>query len=140
MLDRKTRHVFKFFADLATDAESKAKQEPLGYSKEKLTVPAGEKEAIFNLWAAPDGQADLHVWLAHPGDYDVDGKDRPNFFEVTSIMRGHCIVEEKGHPPVERRRRRKQTQMCGATHHHHIDDAKRKVRSLCLGHVGNTGA
>ena len=103
MLDRKSRHVFKFFADLATDAESKAKQEPLGFSKEKLTVPPGEKEAIYNLWAAPDGQADLHIWLAHPGNYDVDGKDRPNFFEVTSIMAGHCIVEEKGYPPVELR-------------------------------------
>jgi uncharacterized cupin superfamily protein len=101
MLDLKSRHVSRLFADLAADAETKTTKEPLGYCKEKLVIPQGEREAIYNLWAAPDRQADLHVWLAQPGDYDVDGADRPNFFEVTSLMAGHCIVEEKGHPPVE---------------------------------------
>jgi uncharacterized cupin superfamily protein len=103
MLDLKSRHVSRLFADLAADAETKATKEPLGYSKDKLVVPPGEREAIYNLWAAPDGQADLHIWLAHPGNYDVDGADRPNFFEVTALMAGHCIVEEKGYPPVEMR-------------------------------------
>jgi uncharacterized protein len=103
MLDTKTRHVSKLFAEFAADAESKTTKEPLGYSKTKLVVPAGEKEAVHNLWAAPGRQADLHIWLAHPGVYDVDGADRPNFFEVTALMAGHCIVEEKGHPPVEMR-------------------------------------
>jgi uncharacterized cupin superfamily protein len=103
MLDLKAPHVSKVFAEFAADAESHAKREPLGFSKKKLVVPPGEKEAVHNLWAAPGGLADLHVWLAHPGNYDVDGADRPNFFEVTSIMVGHCIVEEKGHPSVELR-------------------------------------
>ena len=71
--------------------------------KEKLTIPEGERDAVDDLWAAPDGRADMHVWLANPGRYDVDGADRPNFFEVTSIMAGTCTVEEPGRAPVDLR-------------------------------------
>jgi uncharacterized cupin superfamily protein len=93
------RHVLPLFAQFASEAVDNATREPLGFSATKLTIPEGEVEICHNLWSAPDGQADLHVWLAQPGDYDVDGKDRPNFFEVTAIMRGSCIVHETGHEP-----------------------------------------
>jgi uncharacterized cupin superfamily protein len=93
-------HVAELFQGFADDARDHATQEPLGHSETKLAVPEGEQEAIYNLWAAPDGQADLHVWLAKPGIYHVDGADRPNFFEVTTIMAGACTAEEEGYEPV----------------------------------------
>jgi hypothetical protein len=34
MLDLKSRHVSRLFADLAADAETKTTKEPLGYCKE----------------------------------------------------------------------------------------------------------
>ena len=94
-------HVTELFAGFAANARARAEQRPYGNSDVKLTIPAGEAEAVHDLWAAPDGQADLHVWLAKPGRYDVDGADRPHFFEVTSIMRGACTVEEPGREPVD---------------------------------------
>ena len=94
-------HVSPLFRGFAEKAAERTNQWPFGFSREKLTVPEGELEAIHDLWAAPGGQADLHVWLAHPGRYDVDGADRPNFFEVTSLMAGACTVEEPGRDPVE---------------------------------------
>lgn len=93
-------HVHPLFEEFASKAAARADEWPYGYSDEKLTVPEGEQEAVHDLWAAPDGQADMHVWLAQPGRYAVDGKDRPNFFEVTSLMRGECVVEEEGREPV----------------------------------------
>jgi hypothetical protein len=94
-------HVFPLFERFAANAAEKADQWPYGYSEEQLTVPDGEQEAIHDLWASPNGEADMHVWLAKPGRYDVDGKDRPNFFEVTSLMAGACTVEEEGRDPVD---------------------------------------
>jgi uncharacterized cupin superfamily protein len=93
-------HVSELFQGFADDAQSRGDQWPYGYSEEKLAVPEGEQEAVHNLWGAP-GKADLHVWLAKPGRYDVDGAERPNFFEVTSIMVGECTVEEQGKDPVK---------------------------------------
>jgi uncharacterized cupin superfamily protein len=100
-MPEKTKHVSELFAGFAKDAESNALKEPLGFSRDKLTVPEGEREAIYNLWAAPNAEADLPVWLAKPGTYEVDGADRPNFFEVTSLMAGRVTVEEDGHGTVE---------------------------------------
>lgn len=97
----KPNHVSELFATLSKKAQANATNEPLGFSREKLTVPDGEREAIYDLWAAPNGEADLHIWLAKPGTYEVDGADRPNFFEVTSLMAGRCTVEEDGHETVE---------------------------------------
>jgi uncharacterized cupin superfamily protein len=93
------RHVTPLFASFAAEAKLNATKEPLGYSATKLTIPEGEKEACHHLWASPEGTADLHIWLAQPGDYDVDGRDRPNFFEVTAIMVGSCTVAEVGYEP-----------------------------------------
>jgi uncharacterized protein len=93
-------HVSPAFESFASEALDQAGKWPLGKPAEKLTIPDGEREAIHNLWGEP-GKADLHVWLAEPGQYHVDGVERPNFFEVTSLMAGKCIVEEEGKDPVE---------------------------------------
>ena len=95
------QHETELFQSFADDSASNGEREPLGKAPGKLTVPEGEQEAIHNLWAAPGGEADLHVWLAEPGTYEVDGADRPGFFEVTSIMAGRCTAEEEGYDPVE---------------------------------------
>lgn len=92
-------HVFPYFAELATDAMASTK-EPIGFTADKPQIPEGEVEFIYNPWSAPDGRADLHIWLAKPGVYEVDGKFRPNFFEVTSLLKGRCTVEEDGYGTV----------------------------------------
>lgn len=93
-------HATELFQSFADDSRKNAAREPLGKPPEKLTVPQGEREAVHNLWASPGGEADLHVWLAEPGVYEVDGADRPGFFEVTAIMAGKCTAEEDGYEPV----------------------------------------
>jgi uncharacterized cupin superfamily protein len=94
-------HVSPLFEGFASNARERTDVWPYGKPAAKLQIADGEQEAVHDLWAAPGGQADLHVWLAKPGRYDVDGKDRPNFFEVTSLMRGACTVEEPGRDPVD---------------------------------------
>ncbi len=86
---------------LALNARDIGQQSPLGYSPTKLEIPEGKREHWHDLWAAPDAQADLHVWTATPGEYIVDGADRPNLYEVTAIMRGRATVVEEGKEPVE---------------------------------------
>lgn len=78
------------------------------YSGERAErgIASGETEAIYwKLWAEPNGLADLNVWEAEPGVYEVDGEQRGRdwgkYYEVTTIVSGRVRVEEQGKEPIE---------------------------------------
>ena len=96
-------HVNPDYEALAVEARDLGQVWPLAYRSEPLITRDDESEHWHQLWAAPGGQADLHVWTVKPGVYEVDGKDRPNFYEVTTIMRGHATVQEPGKEPFDLR-------------------------------------
>jgi uncharacterized cupin superfamily protein len=102
MVTAATGHVSPRFQQHAENAVSNTHY-PFGLAPGKLTIPEDHEgdDYIHDLWAAPDGQADLHVWLARPGEYSDDGSGRAHFYEVTSMMAGSCTVYEDGKDPVE---------------------------------------